>query len=157
MIAATIHQKIADALKAGDEIKLSTYRLLASAFNYEKIAKQHELSEEEELVVVKREAKKRKDAIESYASVKGKQGFESTLSIEDRIKKEEEELKILNEFLPAEMPEEELTKIVEETIKEMGVVGIQNTGKVIGAVMSKVRGKTDGGRVSEIVKKLLSE
>ena len=157
MIAATIHQKIAETLKAKDETKLSTYRLLASAFNYEKIAKQHELSEEEELVVVKREAKKRKDSIQAFILVKGKQGFGGSVSIEDRIKKEEEELKILNEFLPAEMPEEELVKIVEETIKEMGITGIQNMGKVIGAVMSKVKGKADGGKVSGIVKNLLDK
>lgn len=156
MIATTIHRKIAEALKAKDEIKLSTYRLLASAFNYEKIAKQHELSEEEELAVVKREAKKRKDAIESFHMVQGKQGFEGSVSVEDRIKKEEEELKILNAFLPAGMSEEELTKIVEETIKEMGLTGIQNVGKIMGAVMAKVKGKADGGKVLEIVKSKLS-
>ena len=66
MISDTITQKIAEAMKKRDEIRLSTLRLLSSALNYEKIAKQHDLSEEEELGVVRREAKKRKDAVEAY-------------------------------------------------------------------------------------------
>jgi len=63
MISETINQKIAEAMKARDEILLSTLRMLSSALNYEKIAKQHDLSEEEEIAVVKKEAKKRLDAI----------------------------------------------------------------------------------------------
>lgn len=70
MIADTITQKIGEALKAHDEIRLSTLRMLSSALNYEFIAKQHKLSEEEELVVVRREAKKRKEAIEAYEKAK---------------------------------------------------------------------------------------
>ena len=66
MIADTITQKIGEVMKAKDEIRLSTLRMLSSALNYEKIDKQHTLSEEEELEVVRREAKKRRDAIEAY-------------------------------------------------------------------------------------------
>lgn len=91
MISDTISQKIAEAMKARDEIRLSTLRLLSSALNYERIAKQHELSEEEELQVVRKEAKKRKDAIEAY---KKAEAF-------DRADKESKELVILEEFLPA--------------------------------------------------------
>ena len=70
MIADTITKLIADAMKARDEIRLSTLRMLSSALNYEYIAKQHELSEEEELEVVRHEAKKRRDAIEAYKKAK---------------------------------------------------------------------------------------
>ena len=66
MLSKDITKLIGEALKAHDEIRLSTLRLLSSAFNYEKIAKQHELTQEEELVVVQKEAKQRRDSIEAY-------------------------------------------------------------------------------------------
>lgn len=146
MIADTINQKIAEALKARDEIRLSTLRLLSSALNYEFIAKQHKLSEEEELVVVGREAKKRKDAIEAYEKAGAK----------DRAEKEKKELTILEEYLPEQMKDEELTKLVEEAISLTGATTIADMGKVMAAVMSKVQGRADGGRVSSLVKQKLS-
>jgi len=146
MIADTINQKIAQALKAKDEIRLSTLRLLSSALNYEFIAKQHKLSEEEELVVVAKEAKKRKDAIEAYEKAGAK----------DRAEKEKKELIILEEYLPEQMADEELTKLVEEAISLTGATTFADMGKVMGAVMAKVQGRADGGRVSSLVKQKLS-
>jgi len=110
MIADSINQKIGEALKAGDEIRLSTLRLLSSAFNYEFIAKQHKLSEEEELAVVRREAKKRKEAIEAYQKA----------GAQDRADKEQKELEILQEYLPAGLSDAEIEKIVEEAIAGVG-------------------------------------
>ncbi|MBI2066050.1 GatB/YqeY domain-containing protein [Candidatus Woesebacteria bacterium] len=89
MIADTINLSIAKALKAKDEIKLSTLRLLSSALNYEFIAKQHVLTEEEELSVVRREAKKRKEAIEAYEKA----------GASDRAEKEKKEMAVLEEYL----------------------------------------------------------
>jgi hypothetical protein len=145
MITDTISQKIGEAMKAHDEIRLSTLRMLASALNYEFIAKQHELSEEEELVVVRHEAKKRKEAIEAYEKAGAK----------DRAEKEKKELDILQEYLPAEMSDEELKKLVEETVNETGAKSTADMGKVMGAVMAKVAGRADGGKVSELVKSKL--
>ena len=149
MIADTITQKIGEAMKARDEIRLSTLRLLSSALNYEKIAKQHDLSEEEELAVVRREAKKRKDAIEVYKSLS------LSPSISERIKTEEKELAVLQEYLPPEMGDDELEKIIQESINQMKPQGMQDMGKVIGAVMAKAKGLADGTKVSEIVKSKL--
>jgi len=146
MIADTITQKIAEALKARDEIRLSTLRLLSSALNYEFIAKQHKLSEEEELVVVGREAKKRKDAIEAYQKA---EAF-------DRAEKEQKELKILEEYLPQQMPDIELIKLVDEAISQTGAKIVADFGKVMGAVMPKVQGRAGGDRVSALVKEKLS-
>ena len=98
MIADTINQDIAKALKAKDEIRLSTLSLLSSALNYEFIAKQHKLSEGEELVVVRREVKRRKDAIEAYEKAGAK----------ERAEKEKKEMAVLEEYLPAQMTDEEL-------------------------------------------------
>lgn len=147
MITDTITQKIGEAMKARDEIRLSTLRLLSSALNYEKIAKQHDLSEEEELVVVRREAKKRKDAIEAYTKA----------GATDRAEKEKKELAILEEYLPAQMGEDELEKIIQESISELKPQGMQDMGKVIGAVMAKTKGAADGGRVAELLKGKLSK
>jgi len=152
MIADTITQKIGEALKSHDEIRLSTLRMLSSAFNYEKIAKQHELTEEEELVVVRKEAKKRKDALEALSSAQGKLSTSSPEHLVERIAQEEQELAILKEYLPVEMSDEELQKFVDEAIKEMGAVGLKEMGKVIAGVMAKAKGKADGGRVAQLVK-----
>lgn len=145
MIADTINQKIAEALKAHDEIRLSTLRLLSSALNYEFIAKQHKLSEEEELVVVVKEAKKRKEAIEIYKKV----------GANDRAEKEGQELRILEGFLPKQIGEEELVNLVDQMIDEVGARGLPDMGKVIGAVKAKVGAKAEGSRIAEMVRSKL--
>jgi uncharacterized protein YqeY len=146
MIVPNISKMIAEAMKAHDEIRLSTLRLLLSAFNYEFIAKQHVLNEEEEINVVKHEAKKRKEAIEAYTKAKAL----------DRADKEQKELVILQEFLPAEMPDSEIEKIVNDTLKEMNITSMSEMGKAMGAVMGKLKGKADGNKVKEFVQKALS-
>lgn len=142
MITETITQKIGEAMKAKNEIRLSTLRLLSSALNYEFIAKQHKLSEEEELAVVRREAKKRKDAIEIYEKA----------GATERADKEKKELAILEEYLPAQMPESELVNLVDQVIKETNAKTMADMGKVIGIVMEKAVGRADGGRVASLVK-----
>jgi hypothetical protein len=144
-IVSTITAKIAEALKAHDEIRLSTLRMLSSALNYEFIAKQHELSDEEELVVVRHEAKMRKDAIEAYEKAGAK----------DRAEKEKKELAILEEYLPKQLSDEELTKLVDAAIAETGAKSPSDMGKVIGAVMAAAKGQADGGRVSALAKEKL--
>ena len=142
MITDSINQKIAEALKAHDEIRLSTLRLLSSAFNYEFIAKQHKLSEEEELAVVRKEAKKRKEAIEAYQKA----------GAQDRADKEQKELEILEEYLPAGLSDAEIEKIVEEAIAQTGATTIADMGKVMGAAVGKAGGRAEGGKISEIVR-----
>ena len=141
MIADTLSQKIAEAMKAKDEIRLSTLRLLSSAFNYEFIAKQHKLSDEEEIVVIQREIKKRRDAVEAYEKA----------GANDRAEKEKAEMQILEEFLPEQLSDEELGKIVDEAIALSKASVISDMGKVMGLIMPKVSGKADGGRVSSLV------
>src|SRR3990167_1292299 len=129
MISDTITQKIGEAMKAKDEIRLSTLRMLSSALNYEKIDKQHTLSEEEELAVVRREAKKRKDAIEALRQAQGKL-TPSGIDQSARIEREQKELVILEEYLPAQMGEAELEKIIQESISQLQPQGMQDMGKV---------------------------
>lgn len=146
MIAPTIIQKIGEAMKAHDNVRLSTLRMLSSALNYEKIAKQHELSDEEEIAVVRKEAKKRKDAIEAYTAA----------NAPDRAATEEAELKILTEYLPAEMSDVDLEKLVVEAIVQTDATQMSDMGKVIGMVMGKAKGQVDGSRVSGMVKSKLT-
>jgi len=152
MIKESINKQIAEALKAKDQVRLSTLRMLSSALNYELIAKQHDLSEEEEIVVVRREAKKRQDAIESLRLAKGKKLNVQTESVEERLAREEKELEILREYLPAQMADSDLLKIVDEVIAESGAEGLSDMGKVIGMVMKKAESRADGSKVSELVK-----
>ena len=140
MIAGKLQQIIGEAMKAHDELRTSTLRLLSSAFNYEKIAKQHELTEEEELVVIQKEAKQRRDSIEAYKKA----------GAEDRAQKEDAELKILAEFLPPEMDEETLSKLVTDAITQMGAKSMADMGRVIGAVKAKAP-NVDGGKIAQIV------
>lgn len=147
MITDSINRLIAEAMKARDEVRLSTLKMLLSALNYAKIEKQHDLSPEEENEVVSKEAKKRKDAIEAFDKAGAK----------DRVEAEKAELAILQEFLPKEITEQELKRIVDDTSGEVGAEGAGDFGKLMGAVMVKVRGRADGGKVSEIVRKKLAD
>ncbi len=144
MIAKDLQKMIGEAMKAHDQVRLSTLRLLSSAFNYERIEKQHDLTEEEELVVIRKQAKQRKDSIEAYTKA----------GRADMAKSEEAELKILQEFLPPEMDEAELVRLVEQVIIAMGAVTMADMGKVIGAVKAKAP-SVEGGKIAELVKSKL--
>lgn len=149
MISQTIQKMIGEAMKARDEVRLSTLRMLSSAFNYEKIEKKHDLTEEEETVVIRKQAKQRRDSIEAYSKLKNERTDELK-------KREEEELKILQEFLPPEMSNEDLVKIVDQAIKETNASSMSDMGQVMGAVKSKAP-TADGGAVSQIVKSRLGQ
>jgi len=145
MITDKLQGLIGEAMKARDEVRLSTLRLLSSALNYEKIEKQHDLSEEEEMVVIRKQAKQRKDSIESYKNA----------GANDKADKEEAELKILQEFLPPEMSEDEIKKIVDEVFTETGASSMADMGKVMGAVKAKAP-SADGSLVANLVRAKLS-
>src|SRR5689334_1189207 len=111
-----------EAQLARNEIKVSTLRLLISEINNARIAKGGGLSDEDILGVVKREAKKRKESVEAFKNAGRVEAAD----------KEEAELKILEAYLPAQLPTEELTKLVEEAINELGATSTADIGKVIG-------------------------
>ena len=147
MISDTINKQIAEAMKAKDEIRLSTLKLLLSALHNAKIDKRGDLTEEEELEIVRREAKKRKDAVEAYKRA----------GATDRAEKEEKELAILQEFLPKELSDEKVSKLVDEAVTTTGASSMQDMGKVIGVVMAKAKGRADGKKVAEMARKKLTK
>ncbi len=146
MTLLQLPEDLKQAQLAKDEVKVSTLRLLLSEIHNVQIERGGELSEEDIISVIQREVKKRKEAAEAFRA-----GGRS-----EQAEKEDAELKILEGYLPAQMQIEELTAIVENSIKELGANQVSDMGKVIGAVMGKVAGRADGGTVSALVKERLS-
>lgn len=145
MISDNIVKLLMDAVKKKDSVRVSTLRMLSSALNYEKITKQRDLSIEEEMAVVRREIKRRKDAILAYEKA----------NAFDKSRQEQKELEILKEFLPQEISDAELELIVKTVITENGFCGIKDVGKTIALVKNKVGLSADGAKIAEIVRKLL--
>lgn len=146
MLKADLQSEIKMAMKAKESIRLSTLRMLSSEIHNAEIDKGEQLSEKEELSVVRKEVKKRRDAIEAYA-----QAGRSEL-----VEREEAELKVLNEFMPKQMSEEEVEKTVSQIISKLDANSMSEMGRVIGAVMNKIGDRADGTLVSKIVKQKLS-
>ncbi|MCS7230223.1 MAG: GatB/YqeY domain-containing protein [Candidatus Kryptonium sp.] len=141
-------EDLKNAMKSGDKIRLEVVRMLQTMIRRKEIERKgegKELTEEDEIQVVKSEIKKRKEAIELF-----EKGGRSDLA-----EKEKKELEILNEYLPEQMSEEEIEKFVEKVINEIGASGPKDVGKVMGAVMKELRGKADGALVQKIVKEKL--
>lgn len=140
----TIQTDVKKAMIEKDALRVSVLRMVvASVLNKEKEkgSDADELTNEEVLGIVSSEAKKRKDSIEQY-----EKGDRSDLA-----EKEKEELKILLAYLPEQMSEEEIRKIVKEKISQLGAAGMQDMGKVMGALMSDLKSKADGTVVKKIV------
>lgn len=141
-----IQEDLKQAQLQRDEIKVSTLRLLLSEIHNLEIKKNGEVSDQDMIGVIQREVKKRKEAAESFRSG----------GREDSSQKEEAEAKLLEAYLPAQASTEELTQLVEQTIKEVGATLPADMGKVMSAVMAKVAGKADGAAVSALVREKLS-
>jgi len=146
-LKAEIQDSVKRAMKSGDTLTLSTLRLLLSAMHNEEIKVHRELAAEEIHKIIVTLCKQRTEAIELFR--KGGR--------EELAQKEEAELKILQRFLPQPLSEEEVQDLIRESISESGARGIQDLGKVMKLVMPKVTGRTDGKRVNELAKTLLSE
>jgi len=145
MLKQQIEQQIREALKSGDKLRLSALRLFWAAIQNEEIAKQREATDEDVVVVAQRLIKQRKESIEAFQ--KGGR--------EDLAAKERAELEILNKFVPQRLSEEEIKKIVEEVRKDLPEADKNNFGKVMGAAMSRIKGRAEGSLVSKMVKELL--
>lgn len=148
----TLKQQIAEdqklALKKGMGDELSTLRMLTSAISNKEIdlrKKDIGLSDSEVLDVLNSEAKKRKDAIEEY-----KKADRSDLA-----DKEEREFNILKKYLPPEISDEDLIRIIRDGIREVGAATLADFPKVMKAIMPTLKGKASGDRISEAVKKEL--
>jgi len=149
-LQSKINQDIIEALKAKDEEKLSTLRLLSAAMKnlaIEKgLEKDAELEDADAAKVVKSQIKQLKDAMADFEKA----------GRDDLASQNKKEINLLSEYLPEEMGEDELRKIVEQKINELGDVTTQDFGKVMGAVMKEVGDRADGAMVKKLVQELLA-
>lgn len=138
-----IYADILAAMKAKEGNRLGALRLLKAAImKFEVSGKEKkEASEEEVLQIINKEVKQRKDSIDAF-----KKGGR-----EDMAKKEEEEMKVLQSYLPAQMSEEEIKALASRVISQIGATSKADFGKVMGAVMAQAKGKADGQVVSKVV------
>jgi len=145
MIADSIQKLVVDAMKSKDSVRVSTLRMLSSELKNALIDKGSPLTDEEELKVVQHEAKKRRDAIEGF-----EKGGNTSSADNERA-----ELVILSEFLPAELTDSELEKLVVDALAESGATSPQEMGKIMPILMPKVAGRADGKRVTALVQQKL--
>jgi uncharacterized protein len=147
----TVQEKIqgqmTDSMRAKDQLRLSVLRMMKSAIKHKEIEKMKPLDESEALSVLSTLVKQRKDSVEQFR--KGGR--------EELAQKEEAEIKIIEEYLPAAASEDDIRKAVEEAVQETGAASIKDMGKVMKAVLARLAGKSaDGSRVSQMVKEKLS-
>jgi uncharacterized protein YqeY len=146
-ISARIQADLVAAMKLKDADTLSTLRMLKAALMEEKTKRPKDatLGPDEEIAVLQRYAKKRRETIDEL----GKAGRQ------DLVAKEEAEIAVTRRYLPEALDDDALRAIVTETIAKLGAAGPREMGKVIGAVMGQVKGRADGSAVSRIVKEQL--
>lgn len=140
-----LQEDLKNAMKNKEAIRLSVVRLAKAAVMNMQIARGHELSDEEVLEVLAKEAKQRTDSIPEYEKA-GRPDIVESLR---------QELQILQEYLPAQLSEAEVRQIVTETIAAVGATSKKEMGKVMAALMPKVKGRADGRLVNQIVGSLL--
>ena len=149
-IHENLKKAIPDAMRAKDAVRLQTLRSLVTAMTNEVVAKKRKpdefLTDEEALAVLKRAASQRKDSIEQFTK-----GGRAELA-----EPEKAELAIIESYLPAQMPREEIEVIAKAKMTELGVSSKADAGKFIGALMKELKGKADGGDVKAVVDSLLS-
>lgn len=145
-LSEQIASDLKDAMKARDKVKLNTVRMIKSALMNEKIKVGHELSSDEELTVLNREKKQREESIVEFTHANRNDLADET----------KQELKIVESYLPKQLSAEELKEIVADTIKEVGATGKSDFGKVMKAIMPKIKGKADGKAASATVRNQLN-
>lgn len=141
-----IHADMLAAMKAKDEIKVSALRMLKAAILKQEVSgERKEATDEIILNIIGKEIKSRRDSAEQF-----KAGNRPEMA-----EKEEKEIEVLLTYMPPQMSEEELKKVAQEVIASMGASSKADLGKVMGAMMPKVKGMADGDMVSKVVKELL--
>jgi uncharacterized protein YqeY len=134
-----------EAMRQRDERGRNVLRMTISALHNAEIAAGHELDEGDELAVLSKEAKQRRDSIEEFRKA-GRQ---------DLVEEEEAELALLAAYLPQQVSREEIAEAARQVIAETGASGARDIGKVMPALMQRFRGRADGKDVNEVVRELL--
>lgn len=147
LLLKKLDEDLIKALKAGEKAKVTVLRGLKSDLKYKQIDKGEDLTDPDIIAVLSSCAKKRRDSIEQFESAER----------QDLADKESSELKIILEYLPKQMGEEELIKIISAAIESVEADSGQRMGLIMKEVMPKVKGKADGKIVKKLVSQLMSD
>jgi uncharacterized protein len=145
-LIARIEGDLKDAMRARDEERTSTLRLTLAALRSAEKELGRPLKEDEELQVLQRERKRRTEAAEAFRGG----GRDERAALEER------ELAVIEEFMPEQLGEEELERIVDDAIAETGATSLRDLGRVMADVMPQVAGRADGSTVSQLVREKLA-
>ncbi len=149
MLKQKLQEELKQSMLAKDTLKTSVLRMVLSAIGYYEIktgGAGYEATDEDVLAVIQKEAKQHRDSIEQFKNA----------NRTDLVDKETKELEILQRYLPAQMSEEEIEKLVKTAIQQTGATSAKDTGRVMGTLMPKIKGRANGGLVNKIVKEELS-
>ena len=144
-IKETLQDDLKKAMRSGDVMRRSVIRMLRSEIHNREIESRSELDDAATIQLLGRQAQQRRDSIEAFEKAERA----------DLVEKERAELAVIMEYLPEQLSGEELTEIVRGAVEQVGAQGLQDMGKVMGAVMPKVRGKAEGREVNRIASELL--
>ena len=142
-----ILEDIKTAMKEQNKTKLNVVRMVKGAIQMEELNVKHELSDDEVIAIIVKQIKQRKEAIVEFE--KGNR--------EDLVEQNKQEIEILNSYLPEQLSDEEVDKIIDEAIKTINPTSKRDIGKIIGAVSPKLKGKADMSIVSKKVSEKLSD
>ena len=149
MLKDTLNDDLKAAMRAKDAVRLRTIRALRAALLEKEIEErtggEATLTAEQEMTVVQKQAKQRRDAITQYEDA----------DREDLASKEREELEIIETYLPEQLDDDAIRKVLHEVIAATGAASPQDMGKVMGVAMKRLQGRADGRRINEIVRSLL--
>lgn len=134
------------AMKAQDKEKLSVIRMLKGAMQMEELNKKHELTDDEVIAIISKQIKSRKEAIIEFEKA----------NRTDLVDQNKSEIEILNTYMPEQMSDEEINKVIDEAFSKINPISERDMGKIIGSISPILRGKADMGNVSKIVKEKLS-
>jgi len=141
-----LREDLKQAMKSGDTVKRSALRLLMSAIGNTEIARRAALSDGDILGIIAKEVKQRQESIEAF-----KQG-----NRQDLVDKEEEELAILQVYMPQQMTHDEIVEAARAVIQEVGAQGPADKGKVMSKIIAQLKGRADGREINEVVTELLT-
>ncbi len=150
MLTEQLNQDLKEAMRARDKVRLRTIRLLRAALLEKEIAERRggeaELSEEQAMAVLQKQAKQRRDSMEQFENA----------GREDLAVTEREELEVIKEYLPEQLSEDEIRKEVEAIVADVQASSMKDMGRVMGPAMQRLRGKADGKVVQSLVRELLT-
>lgn len=145
-IKSRINEDVKAAMRSKDKERLGALRLIQAAFKQKEVDERIELSDEQTLAILDKMAKQHRDSIEQFKKA----------NRDDLVEVEQKELDIIEEYLPAQLSEDEINTFIEDAISKTGADSIKDMGKVMGVLKGQLQGRADMGKVSGLIKARLN-